>query len=98
MYDDPFGFHRRGLRDALKSGVLRRVVTGVYVRADMLAALPRYGRRRGVAQLRELVPLADPRSESPRESWLRIEIHDAGLPIPNLQYGRGGCAGPRPPD
>jgi hypothetical protein len=217
MYDDPFGFHRRGLRDALKSGVLRRVVTGVYVRADlpdsielraaavtlvvsprsvvcdrtaawlhgvevfgygdlevlppvetcvlrghsptaregvdgrtrdlrdedvmelngakvttplrtaldlgcclgrrqavaaldgfmrlhgvtradMLAALPRYGRRRGVAQLRELVPLADPRSESPCESWLRIEIHDAGLPIPNLQYGRGGCAGPRPPN
>ena len=53
-------------------------------RADMLAALA--PRRRGVVQLRELVPLADPRSESPRESWLRIEIHDAGLPIPDLQY------------
>lgn len=55
-------------------------------RADMLAALPRYGRRRGVVQLRELVPLADPRSESQRESWLRIDIHDAGLPAPHPQY------------
>ena len=46
----------------------------------------RYFRRRGVVQLRRLIPLADPRSESPRESWTRLEIIDAGLPAPELQH------------
>lgn len=48
--------------------------------------IPRYFRRRGVVQLRELVPLADARAESQRESWLRLDIHDAGLPAPQPQY------------
>jgi hypothetical protein len=52
---------------------------------QMQRELPRYFRRRGVIQLRELVPLADPRAESMRESWVRIDIHDAGLPAPELQ-------------
>jgi hypothetical protein len=46
----------------------------------------RFFRRRGVVQLRRLIPLADPRSESPRESWTRLEIIDAGLPCPQPQY------------
>lgn len=46
----------------------------------------RYFRRRGVVQLRALIPLADRRSESPRESWTRLEIIDAGLPAPEPQY------------
>ena len=46
----------------------------------------RYFRRRGVVQLRQLIPLADRRSESPRESWTRLEIIDAGLPAPVLQF------------
>ena len=54
--------------------------------ADMRRLLPRYFRRRGVIQLRQLVPLADPRAESQGESWMRIEIVDAGLPVPELQY------------
>ncbi|WP_344772975.1 DUF559 domain-containing protein [Nocardioides panacisoli] len=45
----------------------------------------RFRRRRGVVQLRELIPLADPRSESARESWTRLAIIDAGLPAPELQ-------------
>ncbi|MDH2416731.1 type IV toxin-antitoxin system AbiEi family antitoxin domain-containing protein [Nocardioides sp. CER19] len=45
----------------------------------------RYGRRRGVRQLRALVPLIEPRVESPRESWTLLEIHDAGLPLPEPQ-------------
>lgn len=48
--------------------------------------LVRYFRRRGVVQARELVPLADPASESPGESWTRIEIVDHGLPAPRLQW------------
>lgn len=54
--------------------------------AAMTAELPRFRRRRGVRQLRVLVPLVDPRSESARESWTRLEIHLAGLPAPRTQY------------
>lgn len=46
----------------------------------------RFFRRRGVVQLRRLIPLADPRAESPRESWTRLEIIDAGLRCPEPQY------------
>lgn len=46
----------------------------------------RYFRRRGVVQLRELIPLSDPRAESVRESWTRLAIMDLGLPTPELQY------------
>ena len=54
--------------------------------ADLRAELPRYRRRRGVVQLRRLIPLADARSESPGESWTRMAIIDAGLPLPEPQY------------
>jgi hypothetical protein len=54
--------------------------------ADMYAELPRYFRRRGVVQLRELIPLADPRAESTGESWTRSAIIDSGLPCPEPQY------------
>lgn len=53
--------------------------------AEMYAELPRYFRRRGVLQLRQLIPLADPRAESTGESWTRLEILDAGLPVPGIQ-------------
>lgn len=46
----------------------------------------RFRGRRGVLQLRDLLPLVDPRSESQRESWIRLEIADAGLPRPELQW------------
>lgn len=48
--------------------------------------LKRFRGRRGVVQLKELVVLVDPRAESPRESWTRLAIHDAGLPAPDLQH------------
>jgi len=41
---------------------------------------------RGIAQLRELVTLAEPLAESPMESRLRLVLHDAGLPRPTVQY------------
>jgi hypothetical protein len=49
-------------------------------RSVLGSSLPRYRRRRGVVQLRGLVPLVDGRSESPRESRTRLAVHDAGLP------------------
>lgn len=54
--------------------------------ADLAAELPRFGRRRGVVQLRDLVALSDPRSESVRESWTRLALLDAGLPVPEVQW------------
>lgn len=55
-------------------------------RGQMIAELTRYFRRRGVIQLRALVPIADPRTESQGESWTRLEIIDHGLPAPTPQY------------
>ena len=48
--------------------------------------LKRYRRRRGVVQARELVLKASPLAESPRESWVRLAISDANLPLPVPQY------------
>ena len=47
--------------------------------------LPRFRGRRGVVQLRELVPLLNRRLESQRESWTLLAINDAGLPLPEAQ-------------
>jgi len=57
-----------------------------FTHRDMTSLLCRYFRRRGVVQLRELVPLVDPRAESRPESWTRLELIDNGLPIPELQW------------
>jgi hypothetical protein len=53
--------------------------------ADYHAMLPRFRGRRGCTQLRELIQYADGRSESIRESWVRMEIIDAGIPLPEPQ-------------
>jgi len=53
--------------------------------ADLGSAIPRFKRRRGVIQLRELAALVDPRLESPREAWTLLAILDAGLPPPEPQ-------------
>ena len=58
----------------------------VFTHADLRGVLPRYFRRRGVIQLRELVPLVDGRAESPGESWTRLEIIDHGLLAPEPQW------------
>jgi hypothetical protein len=55
-------------------------------RAQLEHAALRYRRRRGVVQLRRLIPLADPRAESPGESWTRMDLISAGLPSPELQW------------
>jgi hypothetical protein len=53
---------------------------------EMRRELVRYFRRRGVVQARRLARLADPRAESPGESWTRMEMLDRGLPVPQLQW------------
>lgn len=71
-------------RDALH--VLDRFLRDFGTRDELRLGARRYFRRRGVVQLRQLVPLADGRAESLRETWTRIEIIDAGLPTPQPQY------------
>lgn len=53
---------------------------------DLQRTLARFRGRRGVVQARAAVGVADPRSESPGESWTRVAIIDAGLPTPELQW------------
>ena len=54
--------------------------------ADLMAAIARFRGRRGVKQLRMLIPLVEARIESHRESWVWLEIHDHGLPPPEPQH------------
>jgi hypothetical protein len=62
---------------------LRRVAT--FQTSDVARCIDRYGPVRGVRQLRELLPMIDCGAESPKESWLRLLIVDAGLPAPETQ-------------
>ncbi|HWJ81862.1 MAG TPA: type IV toxin-antitoxin system AbiEi family antitoxin domain-containing protein [Nocardioides sp.] len=74
--------HRRDALAAMDAICRRHGMSAAQLRRE----LKRFRRRRGVVQLRELVELVDPRAESARESWTRLEIHDAGLPTPEAQH------------
>jgi hypothetical protein len=78
------GCHLRR-RDALAALDQFMRIHGI-THAQLSTAAIRFFRRRGVIQLRQLIPLADPRAESQRESWTRLEIIDSGLPCPQPQY------------
>jgi hypothetical protein len=58
---------------------------GGFAVADLSDQLPRFRGARGVRQLRQLVPWADGRAESPAESLTRLRLYDAGLPAPAVQ-------------
>lgn len=53
--------------------------------AELQAAVDEQKGRRGIVAVRDLLPLADPRAESPMESEARLVFHDGGLPAPVLQ-------------
>lgn len=53
---------------------------------ELLREVLRFRGYRGVVQLRNLVPIADGRSESVGESGLRLHWHESGLPDPELQW------------
>lgn len=54
--------------------------------ADLQSQLARRPSGRGCARARAVLPVADPRAESPMESVLRWLLHAAGLPRPVLQH------------
>ncbi|OBH59273.1 hypothetical protein A5687_20970 [Mycobacterium mantenii] len=53
--------------------------------ADVELLARRYLGRRGVAQARQAVDLFDAGAQSPKESWLRVVLIQAGLPKPQTQ-------------
>jgi len=58
--------------------------TGVEAQ-DVLSLARRYPGARGVRRARGIVPLLDAGAQSPRESWLRMLLIDAGFPRPTTQ-------------
>jgi hypothetical protein len=73
-------------RDLAIGGLDTLLRDGGFSHAELVGGVERFKRRRGVVQLRELTPLADPRSESPGESTLRLRWLDLrSLPAPTPQ-------------
>lgn len=52
---------------------------------DVLFLAERYTGVRGVQNLREVLPLVDRGAASPKETWLRLLLIDAGFPVPTTQ-------------
>jgi hypothetical protein len=60
--------------------------SGTCQRPDLWRMANEQAGRRGIVAVRDLIPLADARSESPMESEARLAMIDGGLPTPELQY------------
>jgi very-short-patch-repair endonuclease len=81
-----FDLARRGRPDralAWVDAVLAGTAIGESAVREVIAAHPRV---RGLRQAESVLAVADPRSESPRESMLRWTLHEAGLPAPTPQF------------
>jgi len=52
---------------------------------DVLLLTKRHPGARGVRQLRAILPRIDSGAASPKETWLRLLLIDAGLPAPETQ-------------
>ncbi len=53
--------------------------------ADIELLCHRYSGRRGIMRARLAIDLFDPGAQSPKESWLRVVLVQAGLPRPQTQ-------------
>lgn len=63
---------------------------------DVWSLAARYPRARGLKTLRVALPLVDAGAASPRETWLRLLLIDAGFPAPETQipiYDGAGVIG-----
>ncbi len=56
-----------------------------YRDVDVLAVIARHQGARGLVALRMALPLVDGGAMSPKETWLRLLLIDAGLPKPSTQ-------------
>jgi very-short-patch-repair endonuclease len=66
--------------------VTDQLLDGHSTREALEGQLARQPRGRGSARARAVLPVADPRAESPMESVLRWAVHESGLPAPELQF------------
>jgi hypothetical protein len=80
-----FDLGRRGPLDkaVARLDALARA-TGIAPR-NVEPLIDRYGGARGVRQLRTALKLMDAGAQSPKETWLRLQLIDAGLPKPTTQ-------------
>lgn len=53
--------------------------------SDALSLVERYPRARGLRRSKVALRLMDPGAQSPKETWLRLVLIDAGLPPPRTQ-------------
>lgn len=60
--------------------------SGTCTSADLAAAATQQTGRRGIVNVRDLIPFARPQAESAMESEARLAMLDGGLPEPVLQY------------
>lgn len=77
-----------GRRDGLTQALARMdaLMRATKVNGESICALAsRHPHARGLRQLEEVLSLADPGAESPKESWLRLVLIRAGLPMPHTQ-------------
>lgn len=85
-----------GRRGAVHSAVARldalARATGVHA-DDVLTVARRHPRSPGLRQLETALRLVDPGAQSPRESYLRLLLVDAGLPRPRTQIPVPGADG-----
>jgi very-short-patch-repair endonuclease len=70
-----------------------QLVNGLVSQKELQAELLRRPAGRGCARARRVLPLADPRAESPMESVVRWLAHQARLPAPELQFDVRDAAG-----
>lgn len=74
---------RLASRDWAMAGLDALLRLGQFTKDELLSDVERWRRQRGVVQLRDLAPRADPRAESPGESVLRLRWTDlSSLPPP----------------
>ena len=66
--------------------VTDQLLDGLCTRAELEQQLARRPGGRGSARARAVLPIADPRAESPMESVLRWLLHAAELAAPELQF------------
>ena len=81
--------HRGGSHFAVRGHSpcsMPRSVRGAALRPELTRAVCSQQGRRGIVKVRELLPLADARAESPMESECRLVMIDGGLPRPVLQH------------
>lgn len=63
---------------------------------DVMSLAVRYPRARNLKALRNALPLVDGGAASPKETWLRLLLVDAGYPVPETQipvYDERGLVG-----